>query len=459
MLIPGGIALLAGLDAALLLLGVWAPVSSARLPAVHGVVMVLGFVGTVIALERAVALGRGWGFASPVFTGVGGIALISPLPIWVGQVLLVAGTAVMAAVFVPLWRRRRDAAVLIQALGAVPAVGAAVLFLGGMSTSAFLTWMMAFVVLVIAGERLELARLSGPGERGEQVVLGLAVALIAAVVLCLLFPGWGLPLLGVVLLALVFALVRTDVARRTIRSTGLPRFSAFCLLAGYGWLVVAGALLVLSPDPLVGGGYDALVHSVFLGFTMSMIFAHAPVILPAVLRRPLPYHPLMYVPAVLLHLALLVRVVFGDLRGGYLDWQVGGVGNVLALLLFVVVVIGSAVVGARSKRRQPARPARRRVAAGAGAPGNRTAAVPRAGGSREAPSAHDAQGTREAPAGQELLMTKGAPSAPESSESSVTTEAEDGPGTQDMHSASTHLAAPLTRFTDSQTIPAGQGRL
>ena len=43
------------------------------------------------------------------------------------------------------------------------------------------------------------------------------------------------------------------------------------------------------------------MHAVFLGFTISMIMAHAPVILPAVLRRPLPYHPALLAPAVLLH--------------------------------------------------------------------------------------------------------------------------------------------------------------
>ena len=65
LLLPAGLCMLAGLDAALLLLGVPAPVSTARLPEVHGVLMVLGFVGTLVALERAVALGRPLGFVAP----------------------------------------------------------------------------------------------------------------------------------------------------------------------------------------------------------------------------------------------------------------------------------------------------------------------------------------------------------------------------------------------------------
>jgi hypothetical protein len=353
LLAGGGLALLAGLDAALLLLGVGAPVRSERLAAVHGLLMVLGFVGTLIALERAVALGRRWGFAAPALTALGGAALVSPLPLRTAGVLLVLGTGVQAAIFVPLWRRRRDSAVLVQALGAVAAVGAALLFTGGASTTAYLPWLVAFVVLLIAGERMELARLGRTDDRAERAVLAAALLLLAVVVLALLFPGWALPVLGMALLVLVAALLRVDVALRMLHGRGLPRFSAACLLAGYGWLAVAGAVLLLAPDPWAGGGYDAVVHSVFLGFTMSMIFAHAPVILPAVLRRPLRYHPAMYAPAVLLHAALLLRVAAGDLRSARLLWQVGGVGNVVAVLAFVVTAIVAAVAGRRRRGRRP----------------------------------------------------------------------------------------------------------
>ena len=54
----------------------------------------------------------------------------------------------------------------------------------------------------------------------------------------LLWPQAGYPMLGVSLLALVTWLLRYDVAMKTVRATGLPRFSAVCLLAGYAWLAV-----------------------------------------------------------------------------------------------------------------------------------------------------------------------------------------------------------------------------
>lgn len=355
LMVGGGIALLAGLDAALLLLGVAAPVTTERLASVHGMLMVLGFIGTVIALERAVALGKAWGFASPALMGLGGIALISPVPLPMAGALLMAATGLQAAIFIPLWQRRRDAAVLVQSLGAVSAFGAAILFTGGVATASFLPWLVGYVVLLISGERMELARLGRSDDRAERAVLAGGVGLLAAIVLLLLFPGWAAPVLGLALLAMVAALTNVDVARKMLRSTGLPRFSAACLMAGYVWLTVAGGILVLVPHPFDGGAYDALVHSVMLGFTMSMIFAHAAVILPAVLRRPLPYHPVMYLPAALLHVALAVRVVGGDLRGAHLVWQIGGVGNVIAVLAFVITAVATGMTASLAARRRRTR--------------------------------------------------------------------------------------------------------
>jgi hypothetical protein len=63
---PAAICLLAGLDGAFLLLDLPAPVRLDRLPEVHGMLMVFGFVGTLVALERAVALGASWAFAAPL---------------------------------------------------------------------------------------------------------------------------------------------------------------------------------------------------------------------------------------------------------------------------------------------------------------------------------------------------------------------------------------------------------
>ena len=337
LLVPGGFALLAGLDAALILLGLPAPIDSSRLAQVHGVLLVLGFVGTVVALERAVAAGRRWGYLSPAALGAGGILLVTPAPTTLSGSLLVAGCAVLVGIYGVLWRRSAELAVLIQAGGAVLATGAALLWLGGVPVPHLMPFLAVFLILTITGERLELARVAIAGTSADAGLGVIAAATVAAVVAALLWPATGYPLLGAAVLATTAWLARYDVARRTVRATGLPRYMAVCLLAGYAWLAVPGAVWLLHGPVQAGRGYDAVVHAVMLGFVMSMIMAHAPVILPAVIRRPLPYTPLMYVPVALLHLSLLLRILIGDGRDVESAVRAGGLLNIVAVLAFVVV--------------------------------------------------------------------------------------------------------------------------
>jgi hypothetical protein len=344
--------MLAGLDAALILLGVSAPVTTERLPEVHGMVMALGFVGTLVCLERAVALARPLGFLAPGLLGAGSLALLTPLPLAAGRTGLVLGMIGMCGVYVPLWRRQRDDAVLVQALGAVLGLGAAAMWLGGLDISPMLPWLAGFLVLTIAGERLELARLAMGPTAGPTTVL-LATGLLAATVASLLWPGAGSPLLGLALLALTGWLLRHDVAWRTIRVVGMTRFMAAGMLAGYFWLLVAaGTWLLHGPAP-AGAAYDVVVHATFLGFTISMIMAHAPVILPAVLRRSLPYRPVLWVPLALLHASLALRLWLGDGLGVEAAWQVGGALNVAALLVFFGLAGWLVLTPARPRTRLP----------------------------------------------------------------------------------------------------------
>lgn len=345
LLVPGGFALLAGLDAALILLGLPAPIETSRLAEVHGILLVLGFVGSVIALERAVAAQRWWAYLGPMFLGAGAVLLVTRAPRNLGGVLLLAGSATLVAVYASLWRRSADVAILVQVAGAVLATGAALLWLGGVPVPDLLPWLAGFLILTIVGERLELARVAMLGTRAEALLALVAVAMVAATVAALLWPAPGYPLLGATLLAALIWLGRFDVARRTVRATGLTRYMAVCLLAGYVWLLVPALtwLLVGPVGPADSArGYDAVVHAVMLGFVLSMIMAHAPVILPAVLRRPLPYIVPMYGPVALLHLSLLLRLAVGDARDVQWAVQAGGVLNIVAVLGFLAVAAYSA---------------------------------------------------------------------------------------------------------------------
>jgi hypothetical protein len=160
----------------------------------------------------------------------------------------------------------------------------------------------------------------------------------------------GLVVAGVGLLAQTVWLVRNDLARVTVRRTGLTRYAAACMLAGYVWLFVSG-LLWIALGLQVGSTllYDAALHTLFLGFVISMVMGHAPIILPAVLRVPLPYQPIAWLPFALLHLSVAARVG-ADLAGS--TWARGWTahGNTAAILLFVAL---SALAAVRSRRDRP----------------------------------------------------------------------------------------------------------
>ena len=340
LLLPAGLSLLAGLDAGLLLLDVPAPVTAAHLPSAHGVLMVLGFLGTLISLERAVALRATWAYAAPALLGAGGLALVLG-PRLLGQVLLIDGMVAFAVVAALLWRRQRDGATAVEVLAVVHGLAAALLWTR-LEIAPLLALLVGFVVLTIAAERVELARLH-LGRNADLRLLGFAGAYAVASVASLLWPVVGSRLVAATLLALVAWLVRHDIARRMVRSTGLPRYSAAAMLAGWAWLTVAAATWLVVGPPTGRASYDVVVHGVFLGFAMSMVLAHAPVILPAVIRRPLPYRPLLWVPLVVQHLGLIVRVL-GDASGLDRLWRAGGVGTVVALLLLPITAIACTVL-------------------------------------------------------------------------------------------------------------------
>jgi hypothetical protein len=80
------------------------------------------------------------------------------------------------------------------------------------------------------------------------------------------------------------------------------------------------------------------------------VFAHAPVIFPAILGRPLIYRPRFYVHVAVLHASLVFRVV-GDLSEDFGRWRVwGGLGNAVALVLFAVNVGLSIMLAHRTNR-------------------------------------------------------------------------------------------------------------
>jgi len=344
LLILGFLALFAGVGAGLARLGWTVPEVAVSAAALHGPLMICGFFGTVIALERAVAVGYAWAYIGPLLAGAGGIAALAGVPAIAPWLFLTGGVVLLVAT-VDIFRRQAALFTFTLVAGAIAWTVGCALWATGTPSHAVVPWWLAFLILTIAGERLELSRFLKPSRVARGAFATILVIIAAGV------AGsereWGPRVFAVGLLALALWLGKQDLARRTVRGQGLTRFIAVCLLAGYAWLAV-GALVVLGAGGLVPGtpSYDAAVHALALGFVSSMVFGHAPIIFPAVLGVRVPYHPAFYVPLALLHGSLVVRLA-GDGAGRF-DWtRAGGLLNAVALATFIVGTMAAVLRGTR----------------------------------------------------------------------------------------------------------------
>jgi hypothetical protein len=328
----------------------------ASLPAAHGPLMVVGFLGTVISLERAVALGSRWAYAAPLLAVLSAPALLLWPDSRLAPTLAVAGSTLLVVLSVVVHRRQPSLATTMLVGGAAAWIAGNVLWLVDEPISRAVPWWSGFLVLTIAGERLELSRLVRVPQLAGWSVR--ATLLVYGAGLVLTLPEGtrdaGVRVAGIGLIGLALWLLRYDIARRTIRQDGLPRFVAACVLTGCAWLAVSGTLAAVSGETVGGARYDAMLHALFLGFSFALIFGHAPIILPAVTGLPMLFRSRFYAHLCLLHLFLLMRVG-GDLTETIAVRRWGSMGNAVVLLLFLVNSAG-AVRAARQRaaRRPPA---------------------------------------------------------------------------------------------------------
>jgi hypothetical protein len=367
----GLLALLAAMWAGLVRLGWGWPPLRPTLPMSHGPLMVSGFLGTVIGLERAVALAAlnpaqvgvagitlktyRWTYLGPLLTGLGALLLIVGIPGFPGPLLMTLGSLGLVLVFALIMRMHLALFTVTMMVGAVLWLVGNSLWLLGWPIYTIVAWWGGFLVLTIAGERLELGRvLRLP--RAVQIFFGGTLSLLLMGLVVSLFNlAIGLRLVGAGMVVLALWLLCYDVARYTVRKSGLTRFMALCLLIGYGWLGVSGLLGLFYGPVTAGPHYDAVQHTVFVGFVISMIFGHAPIILPAILGKSFTFQPIFYSHLVLLHLSLLLRVI-GDLTTWLPGRQWGGLLNVVALLLFLANTFLAIRPLRRTSTNQPFKP-------------------------------------------------------------------------------------------------------
>ncbi len=343
----GGAALLVGMAAGLVRAGLEIPGLPEAAPLRHGPLMVSGFLGTLIAVERVVGLGRWWAWLGPLASAAGAVLLLAWGSPQTASAAFAIAAGVLAAVFAEVLRLRPEASAAVLLAGAAAWLGSALHGITGGGTVELVPWWTAFLALTIAGERLELGRFRAPGWRAVLLFAPAAGLVAAGALITVADLKMGVRVQGLGLAALALWLARYDVARRTIRTSGQARYIAACLLSGFGWLAASGGLLALWPEEFAAGlRYDAMLHAFFLGFVMAMVFGHALIILPGVLGVRVPYRRGFYAQLLLLQAGLAVRVV-GDIAGEAALRETGAVLNVASVTLFLGATAASALAATR----------------------------------------------------------------------------------------------------------------
>ncbi|MFA7248007.1 MAG: hypothetical protein WC273_00040 [Dehalococcoidia bacterium] len=334
------VSLLAGVWAGLARIGWALPAADGDLMMRHGALMVVGFAGTVIAAERAVAIRSVPAFAAPAMSALCGLSLVLGAPAAWPPALAAAAAVAYAVNMATLLIRHRALPAAIMLAGSCCLVVAAIAWWTAAGLPRVVPWWIAFLALTIGAERLELLRF----QRVEGIARLSGVASIALVVLG---PAVGLAdaqagarLLGAGLVVAAVWLLLRDGARRTVRSTGVTRFIAVGLLSAYAWLAVSGALLLAWGMPPAGFAYDAVLHAFFIGVVFGSIIAHEPIIAPSVGGFGFRYSALLYAPLALLDAGLVLRIAA--------DMAASGEARRWAGLLQSVAILALLGVSARS---------------------------------------------------------------------------------------------------------------
>lgn len=353
LLILGMIALVVGTLAGLGRLGTVVPQIAMNQAALHGVLMIPAFFGTVIGLERAVAIGQRWAYLTPLLTGIGGGALIAGAPPAAGFILISLGSLVFLIASVQVLRIQGVIHNWILFGGAVALFIGNLLLASGYPVGEVIYWWISFLLLTIAGERLELSRLVVQSDQKRMGLALLSIIPLIGAAIELVHTSVGIGVFGLGLAGIGLWLLLFDIARRTVRMDGLTRFTAVCMLAGYFWLLVS-ALLFIGMESAWGNiGRDPALHTFFLGFVFSMVFGHALIIFPAVTRLNIPYSPIFYLPMLLLQVSLILRVA-GSLTGNPELLTYGGIANGVTLAVFILTLVGHIIRGQTTRVRRPA---------------------------------------------------------------------------------------------------------
>lgn len=285
----------------------------------HGELMVFGFLATLVPFERYIG-SRSMSIPKPIhampfltslgallklgswFTGSAVLNAVGTLGIAIGVLLFIYLLAILSKL------SAEKTSFMLMGVGALA-------LLLSLTASYFITpvrnlplalLMLAFPALTILGERVELSKFTMRWIGMEAQAIGFLGVL--GILLSMAFQKpFLLTTASIILLALAAYIVRSEKLEFT---QGIKGYLSWHLTAAYAWVFLGFALASISPVGARPQAYfDSAVHAIGVGFVLGMIYAHAPVVAPAVLGRRLDETRLTLFPLALLTLGNLLRLL------------------------------------------------------------------------------------------------------------------------------------------------------
>lgn len=327
------LALISGMFGGLIRMG-WA-FSFPQAAGYHGLLMTGCFMGSLITLERMVTMKSKWWMIFPTTCALA-VPFVLTGKVTAGVILLMISSVGLVAFYCyHLWKYAETYWYILFS-GSSFWLAGNIVFFQTESVPIALNWWVGFILLTILGERLELTKfLPVPKWEKQMLVALLVITCFGLVAGAHSHMTWVYPLGG---LGLVFWFVRNDMARKSVKKSGYQRYLGFGILTAHFWLLLHFIGLLLFSENIAG--YDIYIHTFFLGFGFSMIWAHAPMLLPALLKLPTKgYKPVIWIVWTGFQLSLFLRVLTAFL--GFMEWKkwTSMANGILILLMFVSMVL------------------------------------------------------------------------------------------------------------------------
>ncbi len=308
----------------------------------HGALMVGGFIGTLICLERTAGSTNRVFLLIPLLNVLSVIFFLFKLPHFASWSLL-AGSIGLTLAYLKLYLKFNEIYILIMLAGSFCYLIGNVLLVKTNFYPQAAMWWIAFLYFTILGERLELSRYLQI-KNLHKIVLTVLLAIYVIGILIQFHRNGGY-IAAASFIGSATWLFKYDMARKSLQKKGQHFYSGIVLLTGYVWLIITG--LFMAYGAYRGLLYDASIHSFFIGFVFSMIFAHAPIILPGVLKLQINiFNRVLYFWFILLQMSLLMRIISPLFISTDLK-LFGGLINGFAILGFLVSILILVIRGKR----------------------------------------------------------------------------------------------------------------